>query len=440
MGLDLTVGSTILASMNRTRNGFPKIFYGWWIVSASVLCLFASVSVGQVIVSIFQEPVTTALGWPAWQYTLGPSLALGIGAFAGIRIGTVVDNTGPRPLIFMGAVVCALCFMGLAWQSNIWLYWALNILAGVVGWNLFGPLTISATLNKWFIQKRGWSLAIGSIGVSLGSIITPFVLTRIVDSAGWRTGYVFIAVFVLVMITPLAWVMRRTPEDMGLQPDGIQRDKDDAEWERSASAGEASLTRAEAVRTSSFWLLAVGFALIFASMMSILMHAIPFATDVGFTRATAAIALSINGIGNLGSKAVWGITLQRYDQRNLILFAYSLSSIGVGLMLVSAWLGAAWLLYLGFFCYGFGFGGTIPLSEFIWAKYFGRAHIGSIRGVGQLITIMGPTVAPVLIGLWFDLTGTYQPAFWAIISLYMVGALVIWVSREPRQPVESPQP
>lgn len=279
-------------------------------VAAAIICQFVSMSVGQGIVGIFLGPVTTDLGWPVWQYALGPSVALGVGAFAGVFTGQIVDRRGPRPLVLVGAVVCAICFLGLAQQSQIWVYWLLNVVAGVAGWNLFGPLTISATLTKWFVQMRGWALAIGSIGVSLGGLITPIVMTRVVDSFGWRTGYMVLAAVVLVLIAPLALVMRRMPEDLGLLPDGIDEVEDETQAEAKDRAGDkagrerVSFTRAEALRTRSFWLLVIGFGLNLAALMSVLVHAIPFATSFGFTRTTAALAVTVNGLGNLISKAV----------------------------------------------------------------------------------------------------------------------------------------
>jgi len=86
----------------------------------------------------------------------------------------------------------------------------------------------------------------------------------------------------------------------------------------------------------------------------------------------------------------------------------------------------------GFFLYGFGFGGTIPLSESLWARYFGRAHIGSIGGITQPVRILGTAVAPVLIGLLFDITDTYRPGFVLVIGALLLGAILVFFSREPQ--------
>ena len=411
------------------KKSMTRPYYGWWIVGGSILCQFAFMSVSQAVVGVFMRPVVDDLGWRIWQFTLGSSLAVGAGAISGVFVGNIVDSRGPRPLILVGALVSGVCLLLLGIQSTLAVFLALYVVAGLIGWNLFSPLVVNATLNKWFVRRRGWALAIGSIGISLAGLITPFAMTTIVDSFGWRTGYGVLAAFVLVAVVPIAFVMRRTPEDYGLVPDG----------EASASGGRMasvvaearSLTRAEAIRTRGFWLLIVGFGLNQAALTSVLVHAIPFATDAGFSRSMAATALAVNGFGNLASKAVWGYGLQRVQPRKLVIAAYSLSSVGVGLMLIAATSGQVWVLLVGFLLYGFGFGGTIPLSEFLWARYFGRAHIGAIRGVGYPITIVGTGLGPVLIGYWFDVSLTYQPAFLVIIGAYLTGAVLVWVSREP---------
>ena len=100
-------------------------------------------------------------------------------------------------------------------------------------------------------------------------------------------------------------------------------------------------------------------------------------------------------------------------------------------MLVSGQVGALPLMFFAFFCWGFGFGGTIPVSEFIWAKYFGRVHIGAVRGVGVPFTIVFGAAGPILAGLYFDVAGSYAGVFGFFVVAYLIGALAILVSREP---------
>ena len=165
--------------------------------------------------------------------------------------------------------------------------------------------------------------------------------------------------------------------------------------------------------------------------MAVLIHAFPFVTESGFDRNLAAIGLSINGFGNLVSKVVWGWGLSQFSPRILVPAAFGVSATGVTLILTAGLIELVPLLMVGFFCYGFGFGGTIPLSEFTWARYFGRRYIGAIRGASNPPTLLMQAVSPVLVGVWFDFTGGYHWAFVAIIASFFVAASLIATSKAP---------
>ena len=419
----------------------PRFFYGWWIVAGAMVSQFCWMGAGPAVVGVFLRPVTDDLGWHIWQFTLGSSLASAGGALSGIIAGQVLDRHGPRPLLLLGTAVATVCFVGLSLQSNLWVFLALYAVTGLIGWSLFSSLVASAAISKWFVARRGWALAIGSIGVSLAGIIVPVTATFVVDRWDWRVGYVAIAIFILIAMTPVAFLMRRTPEDYGLLPDGARSPSSessgapaqDAKPGQVAVVEPRSLTRSEALRTSGFWFLVAGFACSYTALSAVLAHAIPFATDAGFSRAVAASALGVNGLGNLASKAFWGYGLQRFDARRLAAFAYSVSSTGVALLIVAGVTGNQTTLFPALFFYGFGFGGTVPVSEFLWARYFGRKHLGAIRGVGNPMAVLGTGLGPVVLGAWFDATGNYTVGFMAAICSYVLGALMVNLSQPPQR-------
>ena len=128
---------------------------------------------------------------------------------------------------------------------------------------------------------------------------------------------------------------------------------------------------------------------------------------------------------------MWGKTLTRIHPKKLVLLAYAISTTGVVAMLGAAESADHTLLSIGFLLYGFGFGGTIPLTESLWATYFGRAHIGAIRGLSYPISSIGSSVGPVLIGLWYDHSDSYVSAFSAMGVTYVGAALSIALTRSP---------
>ena len=412
---------------------FRKPFYGWWIVAAAAVSQFTWMAAGPTVVGVFLDPVVEDTGWRVWQFTLGTSLAGVMGAVSGVFAGQALDRHGPRPLMLIGVAASVVCYAGIAAQSNLWAFLILHAALGLVGYNLFGSLVASSAVSKWFVARRGWALAVGSVGVSFAGMVAPVAMTFAVDTWGWRAGYAALGAFVFIAVTPAAFAMRRAPEDYGLSPDGAppaSRSESASPGART-SAEAPSLDRPSAVRTRAFWLLTFGFMFNYAALTAVLVHAIPFVTESGFARTVAASALAVNGAGNLSSKIVWGYGLQRFETRLLVLAAFSVSSAGVALMAAAAWTGETSILFAGFFLYGFGFGGTIPISEFIWARYFGRRHIGAIRGLSNPVSIIGTGVGPILMGAWRDAAGEYGAAFLAAICFYMAGAALIGASREP---------
>ena len=133
-----------------------------------------------------------------------------------------------------------------------------------------------------------------------------------------------------LIVVPVALVMRRRPEDHGLLPDGLDPDAEagvDAEEVEAQERDAAnSYTRGEALRTPAIWLLIVGYGLNIMALSAVLVHAIPFLTDHGFTRTEAALAIAVNGGANLSSKFVRGYFLQRAHVRNLSAGAFSISA------------------------------------------------------------------------------------------------------------------
>ena len=243
------------------------IFWGWWIVVGAVVGQFVGMGVGGSISGVFLRPVTEDLDWTSAEFTLGASAALLVAGLANFVIGPLTDRYGARPLMLVSACIYAGSFLALSRVDALWQFILLWMLAGGIGFSLVGSLVVNVTLAKWFVARRGWAVALGSSGISLAGLIMPVIMTRVVDSIGWRDAYVLLAIFVFAILVPVALFMRRRPEDYGMLPDGTksdsgQRDEQsrrDVEQQRSDAAN--SYTRREAIRTSAIWLLIAGYAL-----------------------------------------------------------------------------------------------------------------------------------------------------------------------------------
>ena len=424
----------------------PRFYYGWWIVFGAMAAQFAAVGGSLQVAGVFLRPVTSELGWSSGEYALAGSLAFGVGGLLGFVIGPLVDRVGARPLMLVGGVTYATALILASRVNAPWQFIGCQMAAGGFGQALSGPLVVNITLSKWFVIRRGWAIAMGSIGISLAGLIAPIGMTQVVDHFGWRDGYVVLGIVVGVVLLPVALLMRRTPEDYGLLPDGRSRNEPPSAANTAVLAEldrdyQNSYTRSEAIRTPGVWLITVGMGFFGAAMTAVLVHGIPFMTDAGLTRTQASVGIAVAGLANLLSKFVWGASLRRFETR--ILFAAAFVACGLGTLLMiagNALDGSIPVMYAGFFTWGFGFGGGIPLSEYIWARYYGRRYIGAVRSVGIPVGLVFGSSGSVAVAWYFDATGSYTGAFFALLGCYAAGAVAILMSRQPPPKVQPPTP
>jgi MFS family permease len=418
----------------------PRIFYGWWIVGGAVVGYFVSVAAGVGSAGIFLRPIVDDLGWSVGAFTLAVTGTNVVSGLAGVVVGPLVDRHGARPLMLVGAVGLSASLLLISRVTEIWQFFLLQGLGVGLCTTLAGPLVLNITMSKWFVLRRGWAIALGSTGISFASMTVPLVLTRIVDRAGWRDGYVVLAVVALLVSLPVALLMRRQPEDYGQLPDGRARDgSGTSQQDRDTITLDRlnSYTRSEAVRTRALWLLTLSFGCFGGAAFALLIHGIPFVTDAGFTRGEAALAASVAGVANLMAKFLWGWTLARFPVRTLWGASFGGMIAGIATMLLASQLDVLPLMLAGFFVWGLGFGGGVPLGEFIWAKYFGRVHIGAVRSVGMPVGLVFGAAGPLAVSLLFDAAGTYTWAWVMLAAVNAAGAAAVLASREPPPKVVS---
>jgi MFS family permease len=311
---------------------------------------------------------------------------------------------------------------------------------------LVSGVVVNVPLAKWFVLRRGWAISLASSGFSFGTMIMPLAVTAIVTSVGWRDAYVLLALIFWALMVPAALVMRRQPEDYGLLPDGqreldVHTEAEREQLERVRRDEDQSYTRGEAVRTSAFWMLTITFGVIIAMNIAMVFHAIPYLTGSGFTSAQAGLAFGLTGISGLAAKFVWGAALQRagrFGPRQFSSLAFTALAMGTLLLVLATEAASIPVALLALLVWGFGFGSVTPLSEFMWAAYFGRRHLGAVRSAGLPFTVAAISLGPLLVAVWFDAAGSYDGAFLGMALVYVLCIVSVITSHEPRR--LTPQP
>ena len=417
-----------------------RIYYGYWIVGAAIVAWFVSVGTQAPVSGVFLKPMTEELGWTRSEFIGAMTVGQFLMAFTGFFIGVYVDRYGARALMVAGVTLAAMSMFMISQVTELWQWLLLRGVLSSVGAALMGNLVVNVTLAKWFVEKRGMAISFASMGVPLGIGIAPPLLTAFVDEFGWRAGWRVLAIAAWLLLYPVAMIMRRQPEDYGLHPDGKSDEEVRAGGGAAAAADYAnSFTRSEALRTPALYLTVLAFGLSSVALGSVLMQAIPFLTDEGFDRSSAALMMTAYAVTSWAGKPAWGFLLDRTTPRYLASFAFASQAVAVIVIMLGATAGSLPLVAGGFLLFGVGGGGAVPLQEVIWASYFGRRYLGAVRGVGLPLSLTISASAPIGASYYFDTVGNYHGAFFAVAALTGLAAFIIMLSRKPEKPRPRPE-
>ena len=273
------------------------------------------------------------------------------------------------------------------------------------------------------------------MGVSAAGILITPLAAWLIEQVGWREAWQWLAVGAVLVVIPLSFVMRRSPEDHGLHPDGKSAEEIAAGGGARAAADFASsMTRAEALRTRVFYLTVFAFGLGGLSIGMILINGIPYMEDAGFSSTTAALMITLASIPSMLTKPVWGYFLDRLDARVVAVIGFVLTAGALVAIVVTVNARADHLVYVAFFALGTGWGGFLPLQEVIWATFFGRRYLGAVRSAGMPFALGLSATAPVATAYYFDRVGDYDGAFLMVAFLALVAVLLISFARPPTRP------
>jgi len=404
-----------------------RLYYGYWIVVAGFVTQFVAVGMANYVVGSFMIPMTEEFGWTRAEFTASRSIGQIVMACTGFVIGSYIDRFGGRPFIVSGSLLLAISIYSLGGIDTLGEWLILNGLILTMGSAMIGNLVVNVTLGKWFVERRGRVVAVAGMGISLAGIVLPPVATWMVDEFGWRNSWQLLGIGAGLITLPMAILMRRRPEDYALHPDGK------TELELAAGHGAAakadydrSMTRAQAMRTTSFYFLVLAFGLFQISITTMLIQTIPLMTDAGYSRLVASSMISIASVPAFLSKPFWGMLIDIYSPRKLAAIGAAITGASVMVIVFSVARQMDLIVYAGFLAMGIGWGGLLPLQEVIWASFFGRRYLGSVRSTAMPFTFGMSALGPVLVAYYYDLVGDYNAALLVIAFCNIASAVMLF--------------
>ena len=414
-----------------------RFFYGWYIVGVGFLANVASSFALASTLSIFLKPLTADLGISRGVFSLLRSGEGIIAACLAPFIGTLVDRYGGRWLMAGGTAIAGVGFLLLSQIDGFTQFAAIRLTLVTLGDCMMGYMVVNVIIAQWFVRQRGRALAFSSMGVGFAKVCMPILAAWLLVILGWRqTWFVFGLTTMVLLVLPALLVIRRSPEDMGLRPDGASESVittssvASRKTENLASRPDldAAWTRADALRSSAFWLLVITFGISSVGVTGLNLHVYSYVTDLGHSAVVAASVMGVIASMQLASPLAWGFLAERIDVRYAAMLRFVIQAVGLGLAIAT---GNLFCLYAGFFLYGIGLGGNMVLPDILWANYYGRRSLGRIRGMGLFISHMLAAAGPPFFGFLFDITGGYGLSFAIFGAILILSALLSLMLRPP---------
>jgi cyanate permease len=289
----------------------------------------------------------------------------------------------------------------------------------------------SVPVMKWFVRDRGRAIAWMSLGIPFGALLFLPLTQAWIERFGWRPTWAVLGVVGAAIIAPLSIAfVRRQPEDLGLRVDGteIRGDLEAAEEPRD-------WTLEQARRTPAFWQLTAVFSVLSLAVGTLTLHRIAAFMDRGLDPSLVALATAFDAV--LAGAATFTMGWLAGRIRSQVLGAAGmalLAAASVGTIAARGPIG----MFVSMGLFGLGIGGMLFLQNMIWAEFFGRLHLGRIRGFTLPISMIVGGAGPPLAGYVRDLGGSYEPIWWASAVIMALGAGAVLIAHPPSLPPAAP--
>ncbi len=417
-----------------SHRSHPTVYYGWIIVAVGFVTLGAAFGVWYSF-SVFLLAIIKEFGWSRAAASSIFSIFVFSQAVMNLLTGHLQDRFGPRIVIPAGAIILALA-LGFTSRANSLTYYAVTygLFAGI-GVSLIGFASHAAFIPKWFEKQRGLAVGIAMSGIGLGMLLIIPAVEMAISRFGWRTTYMGLAGFILLLVGPLNLLFaRRNPAALGLRPDGDIPGREPVAKTNSrrikvidTAWAQNDWTIAKALGTSRFWFLAFAFFFLAFAYQGTLLHAVSAMVDQGLESETAAYFFGILGVAGSFGKIVLGYLSDIYGRERINTLGVVLASTGI-LCLANSGIAPNILPLLFALFFGLGYGAAAPLLPSLCADIFQGNSFGLIFATIAVGGGTGGALGPLLAGHLYDMSGSYTTPLSMFIGSLATSCTMVWLA------------
>lgn len=401
-----------------------KRCYPWIMCMVAMIMLSISNGMTMTGITAFDPALLEDFGWSRGQLKFRDMFTLLLAALLSPLVGALIDRVGVRALVLLGSVLLAILYLAYAQISNIAHVYLIHVgFAAVV---VSSGLSVAVIMvSQWFDTHRGTALGIALVGSSLGGMLVPKVITALLPLHGWRESFMWMALIPLGLFF-LALLLVRSPQRMGMTPWGHGSARSPAQ---QAAGQWPDLGYRQALRTPTFWALALVAVTTFWAIMSLSSHLILHMRDLGFSAQRAADGMFLLfGLGMVG-KFVFGFLADICSPKKVFISNVALMAMGALILATQK----PSLLWYGLVVMGLGWGGLYAVLQLQIVDAFGLSSAGKILGSISLMDATSAGLGIWLTAVMFDHFGNYVVAFAVIAAMVCIGLLASLFVRDERR-------
>ena len=371
---------------------------------------------------VFFKPLTDAFGWSRAAIAGATSASFCIYGVFSILAGRLNDKMGPRRVMTISGLFLGMGYLLLARMENLWqlyLFYGLLVGFGVSGTDV----VLLSTIARWFIRLRGRMSGFLKVGTGVGMMTVPIVGDWLINAFGWRWAMAVLGILILTVFLTLSQLLLRDPALRGLSPDG-----DRTPVVKDRTIPEEGIDLAPALKTLRLWLMCLAYFIILTCTMTILLHIVPHAIDLGIDKSRAAQLLSFIGAFSVMGRFAMGYASDALGSRWALVICFCLLTASLAWLPVA---GRLWMLLCFGVVYGFAHGGFFAVMSPLVAEFFGTRDHGALLGLLIFTSTLGGSTGPVTAGYVFDTFGSYKLVFFALPVLSAIGLVVAFLLPRP---------
>ncbi|MBT17821.1 MAG: hypothetical protein CL889_02460 [Dehalococcoidia bacterium] len=404
------------------------VYYGWVVVAASFFANLIATGVQLWALTVMTVPMLEDLvDWQRGDIFGTFALRSIITAILTPFVGRYLDRRyGAQILLVIGAVIgggstIATSTVQDPWQFMLWF----GLLGGISGPGA-AYIVSSAIVPKWFITKRGKALAFSTMGTGMAALVMPLAVAFALTIFGWRDTWVLLGIAIIAITIPMAFLIRRQPEDVGLLPDGVSVN---ASITVNSVDFPPNITAPKALRSYKTWLMALATMLASMPLLGVPTNMVPMLQDRGMTLEEATLALTTYGLFSVLARFGWGTLADKRDVRLALMLLGAYGMVTTFMFVIAGT--AFYFLFILAACTGFAVGGAVVLNPMLFPTYLGRRHIGEIMGYVSPLVAVGASMGPLLMAKVFDWTGSYEIGLLILSASWCMSATAIYAVGPP---------